>query len=131
MRQWRRGLLAIALAALSAPAQAQDCPPVAVILTAIVSETVAQRADVTERLACHFPPGLTFNQTALKLEANGFDLLNKVERSFHRWRSIGGEEFVSRRLIMTSRGQVEFRATVEMQGRKLLRFSAQYLADAR
>lgn len=131
MAPWRRGLLAIALAALAAPAHAQECPPVSAILTAIESETVAQRADVTDRLACHFPPGLTFNQTAIRLEASGFDLLNKVERSFHRWRSIGGEEFVSRRLIMTSRGRIEFRVTVEMQGRKLLRFSAQYLADAR
>ena len=131
MAPWRRSLLAIALAAFPASAHAQDCPPVGAILSAIVSETVAQRADVTERLACHFPPGLTFNETAIRLEANGFDLLNKVERSFHRWRSIGGEEFVSRRLIMTGRGRIEFRVTVEMQGRKLLRFSAQYLADVR
>lgn len=126
-RHKRAALLALALG-VSGPAAAQDCQPVDAILSIIVSETVAQRADVTERLACHFPTGLSFNDAATRLEANGFDLLNKVERSFHRWRTPGGEEFVSRRIVATTRGSAEFRVTVEMQGRRLVRFSAQYLA---
>lgn len=128
LRGFIGGLLVLAAAS---PARAQECPPIDAVLSAIVSETAARRADVTERLACRFPPGLTFNETALTLEASGFDLLNKVERSFHRWSAPGGEEFVSRRFVSTSRGRVEFRVTVEMQGRRLLRFSAQYLADPR
>lgn len=120
------GGVALLAAGWSAPAQA--CPPIDAILTAIVAETVASRADATERLACWFPPGLTFNETALRLEANGFDLLNKLERSFQTWRLPGGEEFVSRRFFSTTRGTAEFRVTVHMQGRRLMRFSAQYLA---
>lgn len=121
----------LVLTASGTRAQERRCPPIDAVLSAIVSDTAARRADVTERLACRFPPGLTFNETAMTLEANGFDLLNKVERSFHRWRAPGGEEFVSRRFVATSRGRAEFRVTVEMQGRRLLRFSAQYLADVR
>lgn len=115
----------------AADARAQGCPPIDDILARIVVETTASRADATERLACWFPPGLSFNETALRLEANGFDLLNKLERSFQTWRLPGGEEFVSRRLVATTRGTAEFRVTVHMQGRKLMRFSAQYLAAPR
>ncbi|QZN99189.1 hypothetical protein [Chenggangzhangella methanolivorans] len=67
----------------------------------------------------------------MTLENEGFDLLNKTERSFHTFRTLGGEEFVSRRLISTGRGQAEFRVTVAMQNRRLVRFSAQYLAAPR
>lgn len=130
-RHGRSALLALAFAAWSFPAGAQECPPIDAILSVVASETIAQRADVTERLACHFPPGLSFNDASMKLEASGFDMLNKVERSFHRWRTPGGEEFVSRRIVATTRGPVEFRVTVEMQGRRLVRFSAQYLSSAR
>lgn len=123
--------LTLLAAAGGGPARAQGCAPIDDILARVIAETVAQRADATERLACHFPPGLTFNETALRLEANGFDLLNKLERSFQTWRLPGGEEFVSRRLVATTRGTAEFRVTVHMQGRKLMRFSAQYLAAPR
>lgn len=130
MRQvWAsRVLVVAALVAGPGAARADDCPPVEAVLASLVAETTARRADVTERLACRFPAGISFNETALALEAAGFDLLNKVERSFHRWRTPGGEEFVSRRIVRTTRGAVEFRVTVEMQGRRLVRFSAQYLA---
>lgn len=127
----RLKIVAGALLLLGPSATAQDCPPIDDILRAVASETVASRADATERLACHFPMGLSFNDTALKLEANGFDLLNKSERSFYRWRLPGGEEFVSRRVVSTSRGPAEFRVTVHMQGRRIARFSAQYLLDPR
>jgi hypothetical protein len=133
MARWSdlRLAAAAALALAPQPAAAQGCPPIDAILATVVLETVASRADVTDRLACHFPPGLTFNGTALTLEANGFDLLNKVERSFQTWRTLGGEEFVSRRVVATSRGPAEFRVTVHMQNRKIARFSAQYLAGPR
>lgn len=107
----------------------QTCPPVDEIITRVIADTVPARDDVTTRLACHFPVGLPFNVTAVRLEANGFDLLNKTERSFQTWRTPGGEEFVSRRVVETERGPVEFRVTVHMQGRRIVRFSAQYLRN--
>jgi hypothetical protein len=124
-------LLATGLLVVAAPATAQDCRPIDETLRAIAAETIASRADATGRLDCHFPAGLSFNDAARKLEANGFDLLNKTERSFHRWRLPGGEEFVSRRRVSTTRGLAEFRVTVHMQGRRIARFSAQYLLVSR
>jgi hypothetical protein len=117
--------LALALA-LTGAARAQSCPPIDGTIGQVLAETASARADVTERFACHFPAGQTFNETAVLLDRNGFDLLNPTEPSFFRWRA-GGEEFTSRRFV----GASEFRVTLQFVDKKIARVSAQYFSARR
>ncbi|RXF68245.1 hypothetical protein [Hansschlegelia zhihuaiae] len=130
MIRWSEMRLVAVLALAVAPqaATAQSCPPIDQALAEIMARERAQRADVTERLACHFPPGMSFNEAAMLLDGNGFDLLNRTERMFHRW-PIGGQEFTSERIVGGGSSRALFRVTIHTLDKKIARFSAQYYAE--
>lgn len=132
MRLSGRRLFGIGLWLLSAaPALAQaDCPELEPAIADIIATEPRARADVSERLSCHFPPGTTFNVAAIRLENAGFGLLNKLERMFHRWPE-RGDEFVASRWIDGRNSAVEIRVVIHTEGGKLTRFAAQYFLIAK
>lgn len=111
----------------SAEDDAPACPTIdQAVSVALASETLA-RTDVTERFRCLFPDGMTFNDAAKLLDAGGFELLNRTERMFHRWK-LPGEEFVSRRRFAGARATAEIRVAIHVVDKRIVRFSAQYLS---
>lgn len=132
MRLGGRRLLRLALwLCWIAPAPAEPaCPELDQAIAAIVATEPRARADVTERLACRFPPGTTFNAAAIALENAGFGLLNRIERMFHRWPE-RGDEFVASRRIDGRGAAVEIRVVIHTEGGRLTRFAAQYLLTAK
>jgi len=132
MRLGGLGLSWIALCLLwGSTARAEpDCPELEPAVADIVATEPRARADVSERLSCHFPPGTTFNVAAIRLENAGFGLLNKLERMFHRWPE-RGDEFVASRWIDGRNSAVEIRVVIHTEGGKITRFAAQYFLIAK
>lgn len=120
--------LAIGLALLGGPAAA--CPEIDAAIAEIVATEPRSRADVTDRLACRFPAGATFNETAILLENSGFELLNKTERMFHRWPG-RGDEFVARRFLQGRTATAEIRVVIHTEGGRINQFAALYFLTSK
>lgn len=113
------------------PASAMDgapsCPTIDQAVSAVLASETRARSDVTDSFRCLFPDGMTFNDAAKLLDSGGFELLNRTEPMFHRWR-LPGEEFVSRRRFSGPWANVEIRVAVHVVDKRIARFSAQYLS---
>ncbi|MET0314285.1 MAG: hypothetical protein ABW275_07830 [Hansschlegelia sp.] len=120
-------LLPALVCASPAPRADELCPPIEEIIRAIAATETHAQADVTDRLSCHFPPGLSFNDAAARLDAGGFDLPNRIEPSFYRW-NLRGDEFVARRQARGWFSTVEVRIIIHMTDQRIARFAAQYVA---
>lgn len=111
----------------SAEGETPACPTIDQAVSAVLASETRARSDVTEAFRCLFPDGMTFNQAAKLLDAGGFELLNRTEPMFHRWK-LPGEEFVSRRRFVGFGATVEIRVAFHVVDRRIVRFSAQYLS---
>ncbi len=120
-------LLAVCLCGPSSAKADEDCPPLGRAAEAVAAAQTHAQADVTDRLSCQFPQGMTFNEAAIRLDEGGFEFPNPIERSFFRW-NLRGEEFVARRSFRGPGSSAELLIVVHLTDGRIVRFAAHYAA---